>query len=94
MFAGTGRRGTNATLVSIVALALGGTAVGSPNSAAVRLADSRSACIGMLGAFQSDVVAADTAQAAGDGVSEGAWRGAAYRAASNWLQSGCLSSAS
>ena len=94
MFAGTGRRCTGATLVGIVTLALSGTTVGSANRAAVRLAATRSACIGMVGAFQSDVVAADTAQAAGDGVSEAAWRSAAYRAASNWVQSGCFSGAS
>jgi hypothetical protein len=94
MFPRTGRRGTGATLVIIVALALSGTVVGSANSAAVRSAASKSACIGMVGAFQSDVIAADTAQAAGDGVSEATWRSAAYRAASGWLQSGCFSSGS
>jgi hypothetical protein len=96
MVVGTAYRGSVAALGGIVALSLSGTAVGTPKGVAVTSAATKSvsSCAGLVDAFQTDVVSADFAQAAGNGADEAAWRSAAFRAASDWLQSGCFSSAS
>ena len=89
------RRVTVAALLGFAALAISGTAAGASQSAAAGSAADRSravlVCQGMVRNFQSDVFAASTARGARESTTDLAWQGAALKAASNWLQRGCLS---
>jgi hypothetical protein len=95
MFTANGRRSSVAALLGFAALALGGTAAAASQSAAVgsTAASSKAvlACKITIGKFQSDVLAAATARGAKEGTRDAAWRGAALKAATDWLRSGCLS---
>ncbi len=95
MYVTSGRRGTVAALLGFAALAISGTAAGASQSATAGSAAGGSRadliCEGMVRTFQSDVFAAATARGAGDRATDVEWQSAAFRAASNWLRSGCFS---
>jgi hypothetical protein len=95
MWITTGHRGTTAALLGFAALAISGSASGATKHGTVSSAAARSqailACNEMAHGFQSDVVAAATARGARNATVDVAWRGAALKAASIWLGSGCLS---
>ncbi len=95
MYITSERRVTVAALLGFAALAISGTAAGASQSAGGGSAATRSravlVCQGMVRNFQSDVFAASTARGARESTIDLEWQGAALRAASNWLRSGCLS---
>jgi len=94
MYITSERRATVAAFLGFAALAMSGTAAASQSAAAGSAAARSSAvlaCQGMVRNFQSDVFAASTARGARESTTDLEWQGAALRAASNWLQSGCLS---
>ena len=95
MYITSERRVTIAALLSFAALAISGTATGASQSSAVGSAATRSravlVCQGMVRNFQADVFAASTARGARESTTDLEWQGAALRAASDWLRSGCLS---
>jgi hypothetical protein len=95
MWITTGRRGTAAALLGFAALAISGSAAGATKHGTVTSAAASSraiaACNGMAHTFQSDVFAAATARGAREATTDIEWRGAALKAASLWLRSGCLS---
>ena len=91
----TGCRAAIAALLGFAALAISVSAAGASVNFAGGSAAARStailACNGLARSFQSDVVAAATARGAREATTDVVWRGAALRAASVWLRSGCLS---
>ena len=95
MYITSERRATVAALLGFAALAMSGNAAAASQSSAAGSAAARSravlVCQGMVRNFQSDVFAASTARGARESTTDLEWQGAALRAASNWLRSGCLS---
>jgi hypothetical protein len=95
MYITSERRVTVAALLGFAALAMSGSAAAASQSSATGSAAATSravlVCQGMVRDFQSDVFAASTARGARESTTDLEWQGAALRAASNWLRSGCLS---
>ncbi len=95
MYITSERRVRVAALLGFAALAISGTAAGASQSAGAGSAAAGSravlVCEGIVHNFQSDVFAASTARGARESTIDLEWQGAALRAASNWLRSGCRS---